>query len=85
MKIKDLLSIGGRQVITIGPNDTVHEAIQKLVENNIGALPVCEAKGTLVGIISERDILRVPKKYFPFPVSPFLKGKLREIQAQKSP
>ena len=25
---------------------------------NIGALPVCDAHGTLVGIISERDVVR---------------------------
>ncbi len=57
-KIKDLLKIKGRPLITIGPNETVDAAIQKLVENNIGALPVCDAKGTMLGIISERDLLK---------------------------
>jgi CBS domain-containing protein len=58
MKIKDLLKIKDRRVIIIGPNETVHAAIQKLVENNIGALPVCDAKGVILGIVSERDLLR---------------------------
>ncbi len=58
MKIKDFLKIKGRPVITIGPDETLHAAIQNLVENNIGALPVCNASGTLVGIVSERDLLR---------------------------
>ncbi len=58
MKIKDFLKIVSRPVITIGPDETVHDAIKKLVENNIGALPVCDAKGAMLGIISERDILR---------------------------
>jgi CBS domain-containing protein len=58
MKVKDFLKIKGRSVITIGPDETIHTAIQKLVENNIGALPVCDAKGTMVGIVSERDLLR---------------------------
>ncbi len=58
MKVKDLLKLKGRPVVTIGPNETVHAAMQKLAENNIGALPVCDAKGTISGIISERDLLK---------------------------
>ena len=58
MKIKDLLKIKGRPIITIGPDETVHAAIQKLVKNNIGALPVCDAKGAMMGIVSERDLLK---------------------------
>ena len=57
-KVKDLLRTKGRPVITIKPNETVATAIQKLVENNIGALPVCDSKGVLLGIVSERDLLR---------------------------
>jgi CBS domain-containing protein len=59
MKIRDFMKIKGRAVITIRSDETVHTAVQKLVENNIGALPVCDARGTLVGIISERDLLKV--------------------------
>ena len=58
MKIKDFLKIKSRPVITIGPDETVHVAIDKLLENTIGALPVCDAKGALVGIVSERDLLK---------------------------
>jgi len=58
MKIRDFLKIKARPVITIGPNDTLSSATQKLVENNIGALPVCDNQGMLVGIISERDLLK---------------------------
>ncbi len=58
MKIKDILKIKGRPIITIGPDETVHAAIQKLVKNNIGALPVCDAKGAMMGIVSERDLLK---------------------------
>ena len=59
MKIRDFLKIKGRSVVTITPNETVAAAIQILVENDIGALPVCNDKGALLGIISERDILGV--------------------------
>jgi len=55
MKIRDLLKIKGRPVITIGPNETVAAAIQKLVEYDRGSIPVCNEKGELVGIITERD------------------------------
>ncbi len=58
MKIKDFLKIKGRSVITIGPNETLSSAIEKLVNNDIGALPVCDEKDVLVGIISERDFLK---------------------------
>ena len=58
LKVKDLLERIGTSVITIKPDETLLAAIQKLVENNIGALPVCDAKGTLLGIISEIDLLK---------------------------
>ncbi len=58
MKIKDFLKIRDRPVVTIGPDETISLAIQKLVDNNIGALPVCDDKGMLLGIISERDLLK---------------------------
>ena len=58
MKIKDISRINGRDLVIVGPNDTVKGAIDILFDNNIGALPVCEADGKLVGILSERDILK---------------------------
>jgi CBS domain-containing protein len=58
MKIGELLKIENRPVVTVGPNDTISAAVQKLVQHNRGSLPVCDEKGTLVGIITERDIVR---------------------------
>jgi len=58
VKIRDLLKIKGRSVITIRPNETVAVAIQKLVEYDRGSIPVCNEKGELMGIITERDIIR---------------------------
>ena len=58
MKIRDFLKIKGRPTITIGKDETIYIALQKLVENNIGALPVCDEDGLLLGIISERDLLK---------------------------
>ena len=58
MKIRDLLRMKGRPVITIRPTDSVAAAIKKLAEYDRGSIPVCNDKGELVGIITERDIVR---------------------------
>ena len=58
MKIKEFQKITGRPLFTIRPNETIDAAISKLIENRIGSLPVCDAKGTLLGIVTERDLLR---------------------------
>jgi CBS domain-containing protein len=58
MKAKDILKIKGPEVITIGTNRTLHEAIEVLTNNNIGVLLVINEDGKLSGIMSERDIIR---------------------------
>ena len=58
MKIRDILSHKGTDVVTITPDATVHAAVQVLVENNIGAVLVMDGSD-IAGILSERDILRV--------------------------
>lgn len=58
MKMRDFLKINDRPVITIGPTETISAAMQKLVENDIGALPVLNDKNELLGIISQRDLLK---------------------------
>jgi CBS domain-containing protein len=58
MKIRDLLKTKPGPVITITPNDTVSAAVQKLAEHDLGSLPVCNDKGELVGIVTERDLVR---------------------------
>ncbi|MEM8627244.1 MAG: CBS domain-containing protein [Pseudomonadota bacterium] len=45
-------------VIAIGPDDTLSNAVAILKEKRIGALLVTDASGALVGILSERDIVR---------------------------
>lgn len=58
MQVRNVLSSKGGRVISIDPEATVHEAIARLVQNNIGSLPVADAHGRLLGIFSERDVLR---------------------------
>lgn len=46
----------GREIITVGPRTPVSEAVRRLAEKRIGAMPVLE-DGTVLGIFSERDVL----------------------------
>ena len=56
-KIGDILAKKGSQVYTIGPAETVFEAVKRMVEHNAGCLLVTE-KEEIRGIITERDYLR---------------------------
>jgi CBS domain-containing protein len=58
MRVRDVLKSKGGRVVSIEVDAKVSEAIARLVQNNIGSLPVVDADGTLVGMFSERDVLR---------------------------
>ena len=59
MRVSDVLaSKGSREVHTIIPGATVSELMDVLAERNIGALVVSEDGTTMLGIVSERDIVR---------------------------
>lgn len=62
MKIVEIDKLKRVKLQTIEPETTVHDASRKLVQFNIGALPVCDTEGGLIGIITERDILRATAK-----------------------
>jgi CBS domain-containing protein len=47
-----------RDVITIGPEESVAQAARLMTRNDVSALPVIDADGRLIGIISEADLLR---------------------------
>ena len=56
--IQELLaSRDNNKVHTISPNDTLFEAVTRMVDKNIGSVLVVE-DNTIKGIISERDYLR---------------------------
>jgi len=46
-----------RDVVTVGPYDTVEDAARFLCRHRIGALPVVDAHGRLLGMITETDVL----------------------------
>ncbi|PKN74579.1 MAG: hypothetical protein CVU52_06535 [Deltaproteobacteria bacterium HGW-Deltaproteobacteria-10] len=61
MNIRDMLKVIGfkkESLVTVGPEESVSSAIQKLSYHNKGAFPVCNDKNELIGIVTERDIIR---------------------------
>jgi CBS domain-containing protein len=57
MLVRDVLSDKGRIVHTCAPDDTLADVVDLLVGHNIGSLVVMH-EDEMVGIITERDILR---------------------------
>lgn len=55
--IETLLGVQNNEIWTISPDDSVFDAIKKMSEKAVGALPVI-LNDKLVGIISERDYAR---------------------------
>jgi CBS domain-containing protein len=59
MTVKAILSRKGTDVVTTEPNATLGDAVKMLGTHRIGALVVTGADRRIVGILSERDIVRV--------------------------
>jgi len=55
--VRQLLDEKGHNVITVGADDTVFDAVRKMAEENIGSLIVCEGS-KVIGIITERHYAR---------------------------
>jgi CBS domain-containing protein len=53
--IGDVMSV---RVVSVQPDETVQVAISRMLEENVGSIAVTEG-GKLVGIFTERDVLRL--------------------------
>ncbi len=58
LRVKHLLADKGAIVWSIGPSQSVYQAIEMMALKSVGALTVVNDSGMLVGIISERDYAR---------------------------
>jgi CBS domain-containing protein len=58
MTVSIILAGKGRDVVTIEPNATLAGAVELLAEKRIGAVVIVGADRRIVGILSERDIVR---------------------------
>lgn len=54
MKVRDLMQ---SDVRTTRPDESLKNVARTLVENRISGMPVCDAEGKVVGVVSEGDIL----------------------------
>jgi len=59
MKVQQILQgKASRVVATIGPEDTVKDAVELFAKHGIGALPVIDESKQICGIVTERDVMR---------------------------
>lgn len=59
MLVSDILKTKGTNVVTVAPDTPVGTAVATLAEKRIGCIVVTTDGGTLAGILSERDVVRV--------------------------
>lgn len=59
MKVKDVLTTKPAGVISIAPEPSLLAASQLLTRHNIGVLVVVDSDTQPIGILSERDVVRV--------------------------
>jgi CBS domain-containing protein len=56
MKVADIMQT---RIETIGPDDTVADAVTTLADQHISGLPVVEGRNRLIGVISMTDVLQL--------------------------
>jgi CBS domain-containing protein len=54
--VKDVMS---KHVVTVNAGDTVHQALEVMIENKVSVLPVVDHQGHCVGILSTSDLVDV--------------------------
>ncbi len=64
MSVADVLRSKGSKVITIRPEQSLLEGIRTLVSNGVGALLVVGEGDRILGICTERDVLRENARNF---------------------
>ena len=57
-RVRDIMS---SDVVTLRASDTVHEALDMLVENRVSALPVVDKAKNCVGILSTTDLIDITR------------------------
>ncbi|HXF54354.1 MAG TPA: CBS domain-containing protein [Hyphomicrobiaceae bacterium] len=58
MNVAAILKGKGRSVATVTPDVTLVEVARQLAARNIGAMVITGVDGRVIGIVSERDIIR---------------------------
>ena len=55
MKVRDVMT---SDVVSVGPEASIDEAVQLMLQRRISGLPVIDHAGELVGVVTEGDFLR---------------------------
>jgi len=55
---EDVREIMKKDVVSLGVNDNISNAIKTMIEKNIGGIPIVDDDDVVVGIVSERDFVR---------------------------
>ncbi len=58
MLVKSLLESKPKEIVTVGPQTSVDDAMDMLIRKNIGCLPVLDHNKELIGIVSDKDIFK---------------------------
>ncbi len=58
LKVKDIAGADQTHVVAVTPEESLADAARTLSEKKIGILVVCDDRGELIGVLSERDIVR---------------------------
>ena len=58
MNVQRILNYKGNKIFAVGPDCPIHGAARLMATENIGTVLVTDAQGAMLGIISERDIIR---------------------------
>jgi CBS domain-containing protein len=54
MRVKDLMSTS---VTCVRPNTSIVQVAKQMKQENVGAIPVCNDRGEVLGIVTDRDIV----------------------------
>ena len=63
MTVARILTDKGREVFTTQPHRTLKEVVELLASKGVGAVVVSDASLSVLGILSERDVVRVIAKH----------------------
>jgi CBS domain-containing protein len=55
MRAREIMSL---EVVSVSPDASILEAVRLMLQNRISGLPVVDAQGVLVGVVTEGDFLR---------------------------
>ncbi|MBU2488061.1 MAG: CBS domain-containing protein [Proteobacteria bacterium] len=78
-KVKEIMT---REVVTVGPETEIGAAAALMLENHVNGLPVVDADGRLLGVITQSDLITQQKR-FPLPSVFTLVGGVIPLRSQE--